>query len=139
MQESDSTPDFRAYDEPAWLTTDDDEVARVRDPLVGDYNMWVNLAGGNREIARQLLIKDFPRGPLEGGSDENLRGYLGQRFPWLWAYIAFQYRAGIFNTITFLIMLAGLVYIALVYVPRDERNKQPKPTGAVPVAVVRRA
>lgn len=115
-----------SYSDPDWLTTDDEEVVRLRTPLVGDYNMWAQLSGGDRELAKQLLIKDFPRGPLAGGSDENLKAYLGQKFPWLWAYIAFQYRAGIFNTVTFLIMLAGLIYVALVYVPRDQRTK---PTG----------
>lgn len=134
MQESESTPNYEySLGDPEWLRTDDEEVVKVRDALVGDYNMWVNLSGGNRFLAKQLLIKDFPRGPLEAGSDENLRGYLTGKFPWLWAYIAFQYRAGIFNTVTFLVMLAILVYIALVYVPRDERKK----TGSVPTPIVR--
>lgn len=126
-----------SYCDPDWLTTDDEEVVRLRTPLVGDYNMWAQLSGGDRELAKQLLIKDFPRGPLAGGSDENLKAHLGQKFPWLWAYIAFQYRAGIFNTVTFLVMLAGLVYVALVYVPRDQRTK---PTGqhSVPTLLVAR-
>lgn len=123
------------YGDPAWLTSDDEQVVKARTGLVGDYNMWVQLSGGNRDLARQLLIKDYPRGPLEGGSDENLRTHLGSRFPWLWAYIAFQYRAGIFNTITFIIMLAGLIYIALVYVPRDQRPGV-KPTGSLGASVL---
>jgi hypothetical protein len=124
MQESDPTPNFGSFGEPAWLTTDDEEIVRVRTPLVGDYNMWVNLTGGNRDLAKKLLIQDFPRGPLEGGSDENLKAYLGSKAPWLWAYIAFQYRAGIFNTLTFVVLIAIMAYIAFVYVPRDERSKK---------------
>jgi hypothetical protein len=129
MQESESNRP--SYGDPPWLTSDDDTVAKARAQLVGDYNMWVQLSGGDRELAKQILLKDFPRGPFEGGSDENLRAHLASRFPWLWAYTAFQYRAGIFNTITFIIMLAGLIYIALVYVPRDQRAKT---TGSLDTA-----
>lgn len=136
MQQNESEqPSFSYRADPAWLTTDDKQMVEARKGLVGDYNMWVQLSGGTRDLARQLLIKDYPQGPIEGGSDENLRAHLAGRFPWLWAYIAFQYRAGIFNTITFLVMIAILVYIALVYVPRDQRKKTSAAQGA-PVAVV---
>lgn len=125
MDEQRESPEYYALDsfgEPAWFTTSEPEIAKARDSLLGDYNMWVNLSGGSRDTAKQLFLKDYPRGPLGGLSDDSLRAHLADRFPWLWAYIAFQYRAGIFNTLTFLVMVAILVYIALVYVPRDQRQ-----------------
>jgi len=92
--------------------------------LLGDYNMWVQLAGGTRQDALDVFVQDYPKGPLKAGSDENLRAYLRQRFLWLPVYQAYEYRAGIFNALTFVVIAAGLGYMLLVYQPRPKNVPQ---------------
>ncbi len=107
---------------PPWLYDDDEVMVNAREQLLGDYNMWVQLAGGTRQKALELFVEDYPKGPLKAGEDTNLRSFLGKKFPWLFMYQAFEYRAGIFNTVTFVVMGAILAYIAFVYQPRPKPN-----------------
>jgi len=107
---------------PTWLYVEDEAVANARDQLLGDYNMWVQLAGGSRQQALDLFIQDYPKGPLKAGDDTHLKGYLGQKFPWLLLYRSYEYRTGIFNTVTFVVLAGILGYIALVYQPKPKPN-----------------
>jgi hypothetical protein len=97
---------------PEWLNDTSEEMEQARDALLGDYNMWVQLAGGTRDDALQVFMKDYPGGPMQIGSDTKLREYLEARFPWAIAYRLFEYRTGIFNAVTFIIMFAGLGFLA---------------------------
>jgi hypothetical protein len=97
---------------PEWLSDTSEEMEQARDALLGDYNMWVQLAGGTRDDALQVFMTDYPGGPMEIGGDAKLRAYLEARFPWAIAYRLFEYRTGIFNAITFIVMFAGLGFLA---------------------------
>jgi hypothetical protein len=97
---------------PEWLYDTSEEMEQARDALLGDYNMWVQLAGGTRDDALQVFMTDYPGGPMAIGGDTKLREYLEARFPWAIAYRLFEYRTGIFNAITFLVMLVGLGFLA---------------------------
>jgi hypothetical protein len=97
---------------PEWLSDTSEEMEQARDALLGDYNMWVQLAGGTRDDALQVFMTDYPGGPMQIGSDTKLREYLEAHFPWAIAYRLFEYRTGIFNAVTFIVMFAGLGFLA---------------------------
>jgi hypothetical protein len=103
---------WQSAETPEWLSDTSEEMEQAREALLGDYNMWVQLAGGTRDDALQVFMKDYPGGPMQLGSDTKLREYLGARFPWAIAYRLYEYRTGIFNAVTFLIMFAGLGFLA---------------------------
>ncbi|WP_218082783.1 hypothetical protein [Anthocerotibacter panamensis] len=119
-QEAQPKPKKPEYIGPGWLYDDDEAVVNAREQLLGDYNMWVQLAGGTREQALQVFMKDYPNGPLKAGQDKNLRSYLSGKFPWLFFYRAYEYRAGIFNTATFVLIAALIGYVIFVYQPRPK-------------------
>jgi hypothetical protein len=103
---------WRSSASPEWLSDTSEEMEQARDALLGDYNMWVQLAGGTRDDALQVFMQDYPGGPMQIGGDAKLRTYLEARFPWAIAYRLFEYRTGIFNAITFIVMFAGLGFLA---------------------------
>lgn len=103
---------WQSTETPEWLSDTSEEMEQAREALLGDYNMWVQLAGGTRDDALQVFMNDYPGGPMQIGSDTKLREYLGARFPWAIAYRLYEYRTGIFNGVTFIIMFAGLAFLA---------------------------
>jgi len=110
---------------PSWLYDDDEIVVNAREQLLGDYNIWIQLSGGTRQTALDVFVQDYPNGPLKAGGDGNLRQYLGARFPWLPLYQIYGYRTGIFNTLTFVVIAAGLGFMLFVYQPKPKTT----PTG----------
>ncbi len=111
---------------PTWLYDEDEGIANARDQLLGDYNQWVQLAGGTRQDALDIFLKDYPNGPLKAGEDTALRAFLGASFPWLFLYRAFAYRTGIFNTVTFVI-IAGILGGMLWYGTQSKKEAPPPP------------
>jgi hypothetical protein len=110
---------------PSWLYDDDEAVVSAREQLLGDYNVWVQVAGGSKQKALDIFIEDYPNGPMKAGRDLQLQAYLKSKFPWFFLYRVFEYRTAIFNTVTFIAMVGILYYVGVVY--------QPKPKVVPPV------
>ena len=59
---------WQSTETPEWLSDTSEEMEQAREALLGDYNMWVQLAGGRSAASAHAATTEFSANELSLGS-----------------------------------------------------------------------